>query len=225
MTGSNTPATTRILPSSIPVTEDLDLDTTASHAIRLAQAGEAGITTQGSNGEAVHLSNQERKQISATTREALDAAGFPTVPVMVGCGAQSTRETIQLCRDAYDAGGDYALVLPPAYYQGLFNQDSIKSFFINRITAATRSSTLSKPGTGFLCMGGSADFMLQTLIAGGSGVIGGLGNVAPKAHAQTLQEVVARGDWAAIRGGIPNKDESKKWREAFDEMVQVEKSL
>ncbi|KAK8203796.1 hypothetical protein HDK77DRAFT_77915 [Phyllosticta capitalensis] len=334
MTGStvplNSPANTRIvnnrgrrpLPPGVyvptvaffdPVTEDLDLDTTASHAIRLAQAGVAGITTQGSNGEAVHLSHHERSQITSTTREALDAAGFPNVPVMVGCGAQSTREAIELCKDAYSAGGDYALVLPPSYYQGLFNQDSVKCFFTDvasaspvpiliynypgavsgldlssdtitalaehpnivgckltcgntgklaRIAAATRASTLSKPGTGFLCMGGSADFMLQTLIAGGSGVIGGLGNVAPKAmvrimqlyasglveEAQTLQEVVARGDWAAIRGGIvgtksalmsffgyggyarkplprPGKDESKAWREAFDEMVQVEKSL
>lgn len=36
-----------------PVTEDLDTATIASHAVRLAEAGVNGLTTQGSNGEAV----------------------------------------------------------------------------------------------------------------------------------------------------------------------------
>ena len=65
-------------------------------------------------------------------------------------------------------------------------------------------------------MGGSADFTLQTLIAGGSGIITGLGNIVPKAcvkvydlyaggkveEAQKLQAVVARGDWGVIAGGV-----------------------
>ncbi|GME22482.1 Dihydrodipicolinate synthetase-like protein [Neofusicoccum parvum] len=296
-----------------PVSEDLDLDTTASHAVRLAQAGVAGIATQGSNGEAVHLSHKERNLITSTTRRALDAAGFTTMPVIVGCGAQSTRETIELCVDAQEAGGDYALVLPPAYYQGLFSADSVSQFFkdvasaspipiliynypgavsgldlssdaivalaahpnivgckltcgntgkLARVAAATRAATPSDPGSGFMCMGGSADFTLQTLVAGGSGIIGGLANVAPKAcvalirlheaggakAARDLQAVVARGDWAAIRGGIvgtksalmsfwgyggyarkplprPGKEESLRWRQGFEELVEVEKGL
>src|ERR1700748_2601510 len=43
-----------------PETEELDLETTANHAIRLAKSGIQGITTQGSNGEAVHISREER---------------------------------------------------------------------------------------------------------------------------------------------------------------------
>jgi len=46
------------------------------------------------------------------------------MPLIVGCGSQSTRETIQYCREAYEAGGDYALVLPPSYYAGLFRSGS-----------------------------------------------------------------------------------------------------
>jgi len=68
------------------------------------------------------------------------------------------------------------------------------------------------------------------------------------AEAQKLQEVVARGDWAAIQGGIvstkagmeswfgyggyarsplprPSSNESAKWKEGFRELVEMEKSL
>ncbi|KAF2750816.1 aldolase [Sporormia fimetaria CBS 119925] len=296
-----------------PATDDVDVETIAKHAVRLAQAGVAGITTQGSNGEAVHLSHRERNLVTRVTRKALDDAGFGFMPIIVGCGAQSTRETIELCEEAASAGGDYALVLPPAYYQGLFSKDTVKDFFrdvataspipiliynypgavsgmdlssdtiielaqhpnivgckltcgntgkLNRIAAATRAATVSEPGSGFMCMGGSVDFTLQTLIGGGSGVIGGMANIAPKAcvrlvelfeagkysEARRLQAIVARGDWAAIQGGIigtkaalmvhfgyggyarkplpkPSKEESRKWREAFDELVALERSL
>jgi len=296
-----------------PVTDNVDVETTANHAVRLAKAGVAGITTQGSNGEAVHLSHKERNLVTSTTRKALDDAGFGFMPLIVGCGAQSTREAIELCEEAASAGGDYALVLPPAYYQGLFSKDTVRSFFLdvataspipilvynypgavsgldlnsdviielaqhpnivgckltcgntgklNRIAAATRAATVSDPGSGFMCMGGSVDFTLQTLIGGGSGIIGGMANIAPKAcvrlvelfesgkyaEAQKLQAIVARGDWAAIQGGIigtkaalmthfgyggyarkplprPNKEEARKWRDAFDELVRIENSL
>ncbi|KAF4344923.1 dihydrodipicolinate synthetase [Fusarium beomiforme] len=103
-----------------PDTEDVDTAAIAAHAVRLAQAGVTGLATQGSNGEAVHLAHSERQLVTATTRAALNDGGFSHVPVIVGCGSQSTRETIQYCHEAWEAGGDYALVLPPSYYATLF---------------------------------------------------------------------------------------------------------
>ncbi|KAF4987693.1 hypothetical protein FGRMN_10219 [Fusarium graminum] len=103
-----------------PDTEDVDTAAIAAHAVRLAQAGVTGLATQGSNGEAVHLSHSERQLVTATTRAALNDGGFSHVPIVVGCGSQSTRETIQYCNEAWEAGGDYALVLPPSYYATLF---------------------------------------------------------------------------------------------------------
>lgn len=104
--------------------ENVDTATIAHHAVRLAEAGVTGIATQGSNGEAVHLTTEERKLVTSTTRKALDEAGYRYMPIIVGCGAQSTRETIQHCCDAWQAGGDYALVLPPSYYASLFAPSS-----------------------------------------------------------------------------------------------------
>lgn len=114
-----------------PETEDLDTATIASHAVRLAKAGVTGLATQGSNGEAVHLTHAERQTVTSTTRSALAAAGFAHLPIIVGCGSQSVRETVQYCREAGAAGGDYALVLPPSYYAGLFApaSASILEFF------------------------------------------------------------------------------------------------
>jgi dihydrodipicolinate synthase/N-acetylneuraminate lyase len=296
-----------------PDTEDVDVETVAKHAVRLAQAGISSITTQGSNGEAVHLTHSERKLITSTTRKALDDAGFHHVPVIVGCGSQSTREAIELCHEAHAAGGDYALVLPPSYYKASYTQQSFIDYFedlasaspipiliynypgavagvdldsetlihlakhpnivgckltcsntgkLNRVASATRAATPSDPGSGFMCMGGSADFTLPTMIAGGSGIVTGLGNVAPKAcvkvfdlwvagkleEAQKVQAVVARGDWAAIAGGIvgtksgletyfgyggfarrplpkPSKQDVAKYAENFREVVELEQSL
>ena len=293
--------------------EDLDLNTIGKHAVRLARAGVAGLTTQGSNGEAVHLTHKERKTVTSITRRALNEAGFHTMPVIVGCGAQSTRETIELCSDALLSGGDYALVLPPSYYKAMYQPESIVKYYqdvaeaspipiliynypgavsgidmdsdmiiklakhpnivgckltcgntgkLNRVAAATRATTPLSPGSGFMCMGGSADFTLQMLVGGGSGVICGLGNVAPKAcveifklyeagemgKATELQAVVARGDWAAISGGIvgtksalqtyfgygglarnplpmPSMEEAEKYRKSFHEIMELEDKL
>ncbi|KAI1824289.1 hypothetical protein F4861DRAFT_271813 [Xylaria intraflava] len=110
--------------------DTVDELTTSQHALRLAKAGVTGIVTHGSNGEAVHLDHNERSLITRLTRDALNNAGYADIPVIVGCGAQSTRETIQLCNEAADAGGSHVLVLPPAYYGGLLTTDLIKAHFI-----------------------------------------------------------------------------------------------
>ncbi|RFU27585.1 hypothetical protein B7463_g8757, partial [Scytalidium lignicola] len=302
-----------------PITEDVDIDTVAQHAVHLARAGVTGITTQGSNGEAVHLTHSERQLVTRTTRRALDNAGYSHVPIIVGCGAQSVRETTQLCSEAFEAGGDYALVLPPSYYAGLLKPSSasVIEFFtsvadnspiplviynypggangtdlssdtiitlsqhpnitgvkftcgntgkLNRVAAATRSSksvsNTSSSAPSFLVLAGSADFTLQSLVAGGHGILAGLANIAPKAcleiiklyregkmaEALKMQEIVARGDWTAIQGGVvstkagmqnwygyggygrsplprPTVEENKKWKEGFRELVQTEKAL
>ncbi|KAI1194007.1 hypothetical protein F5X97DRAFT_19429 [Nemania serpens] len=107
----------------------VDESTTSQHVLRLAKAGVTGIVTHGSNGEAVHLDHQERSLITRLTRNTLDNAGYTSMPVIVGCGAQSTRETLQLCKEAAEAGGSHVLILPPAYYGGLLTTDHIKAHF------------------------------------------------------------------------------------------------
>ncbi|KAM5355528.1 hypothetical protein ACJ41O_002174 [Fusarium nematophilum] len=239
----------------------IDLETTKAHATRLANSGIAGLVTHGSNGEAVHLDHEERQLITRATRNALDDAGKQSLPLIAGCGAQSTRETIELCTEAAGSGASHALVLPPAYYQNLLTTELIQEHFrkvadkspipiliynfpgacagldlssdtilalaehpniagvkltcgntgkLGRVAAGTKD-------TGFRTFAGSVDFTIQALSVGGHGVIGGTANIAPRACVQVmqlwreegrrdeasgLQEIVSRGDWAAIQGGF-----------------------
>ena len=113
-----------------PQTEDVDLPTVKRHAIRLAQAGLVGLVTMGSNGEAVHLSPFEKTAVTRATREALDSAGFPDIPIIVGASEGSVRGTVQLIKDSEAAGGDYVLLLPPSYFRGLMDEESVYSYFI-----------------------------------------------------------------------------------------------
>jgi L-threo-3-deoxy-hexylosonate aldolase len=112
-----------------PTTEDLDIPTIKKHAVRLAKAGLVGLVTMGSNGEAVHLSLEEKTAVTKATREALDEAGFTSTPVIVGASEGSVRGTIAACKAAQAAGGDYVLLLPPSYFRGLMDEDSIYGYF------------------------------------------------------------------------------------------------
>lgn len=102
------------LPTFFDAQEELDLATLQRHVKRLATSSIAGYVVMGTNGEAVHLTQEERLQVIETTRE---TAGVDAL-VLAGCGEQSTRATIANCRQAARAGANAALVLPPFYYRG-----------------------------------------------------------------------------------------------------------
>lgn len=99
--------------------ETLDLVALEVHVKRLAQAGVAGLVIQGSNGEAPHLLHSERQEVIAVASQVLKEHGNEGAVIIAGCGAQSTRETIQLCNEAKESGADYALVLSPSYWSEL----------------------------------------------------------------------------------------------------------
>jgi 4-hydroxy-2-oxoglutarate aldolase len=103
------------VPTFFDEQEELDLATLRRHMQRIADSGIAGYVLMGSNGEAVHLSAEERAQVIRTAREVV---GHNTrMPLIAGCGDHSTRATIAHCRQAADNGADIALILPPAYYK------------------------------------------------------------------------------------------------------------
>ena len=82
-------------------------------------------------GEGLHLSHPERVILIKATREALDDAGFTDVPIIIGTGAGSTRETVQLSKEAAEAGADHVIVIAPGYFAGVLasNKKALKAFF------------------------------------------------------------------------------------------------
>src|SRR2546422_3667593 len=102
------------LPTFFDTHEELDLDTYSQHISRLTEMGIRGYVVMGSNGEAVHLSSDERAQVIKAARQATG----PHAQIIAGCGEQSTRATIRNCEQAARNDADIALILPPFYYKG-----------------------------------------------------------------------------------------------------------
>jgi 4-hydroxy-2-oxoglutarate aldolase len=87
-----------------------------------------GIVCQGTNGEAQHLSHDERIAIIRLTRKALDENGFSKVLVIAGTGSQSVRETKKLNVDAAEAGASHALVFTPSTWKSDMTIEAIVRF-------------------------------------------------------------------------------------------------
>jgi len=85
----------------------------------------------GTLGEAHHLSHLERTTLIRSARKVLDAAGHLQVPIIAGTGAGSTRETIELTKEAAEAGADYAIVIASGYFAGVLASDraALKAFW------------------------------------------------------------------------------------------------
>src|ERR1035438_7981542 len=86
----------------------------------------AGIVVLGSTGEAILLSDVERREALKTTR---DAAANDKV-LIAGTGVESAIETLRLTEFACDIGYDVAMVRTPHYYKGqMANPQNMLAFY------------------------------------------------------------------------------------------------
>ncbi|KAF9814023.1 hypothetical protein IEO21_05326 [Rhodonia placenta] len=108
--------------------EDLDVDALRSHVVRAAKAGVRPLIA-GSMGEALHLTHSERIEIIQAARAALDEAGLTQTPIIAGTGTGSTRETVELTKEAAAAGADYAIVIASGYFAGALTKKALKAFW------------------------------------------------------------------------------------------------
>jgi len=97
----------------------------------LARAGVRPLLA-GTMGEGVHLARGERAILVRAVRDALDAEGFVDVPIIVGTGGGSTRETVVLCEEVAAAGADAVIVITPGYFAGVLanHRRALKAFYV-----------------------------------------------------------------------------------------------
>ena len=114
------------LPTFFDSDDELDVPTLHRHVGSLRVAGIRGFVALGSNGEAVHLDDEERTRVIAAVREAAGDDGV----VVAGTSAASTRGTIALCQQAASAGAHVALVLTPAYYRGQMTAAALRGHYL-----------------------------------------------------------------------------------------------
>ena len=104
-----------------------------SNVERYSRTPVAGIVVQGSTGEAILLSDQERRDVLKTAV----AAAAPNKVMIAGTGVESAHETLRLTEYAAELGYDAAMVRTPHYYKKQMLPANLLAFYR---TVADRSA-------------------------------------------------------------------------------------
>jgi dihydrodipicolinate synthase/N-acetylneuraminate lyase len=96
-----------------------------SNVERYSRTPCAGITVLGSTGEAIFLSDQERRDVLKTARD----AAAPNKVLIAGTGIESAIETLRLTEYAAELGYDVAMVRTPHYYKRQMQAANILGFY------------------------------------------------------------------------------------------------
>jgi dihydrodipicolinate synthase/N-acetylneuraminate lyase len=100
---------------------------------RYSRTPVAGIVVQGSTGEAILLSDQERREVL----KAALAAAAPNKVMIAGTGVESAHETLKLTEYAAELGYDAAMIRTPHYYKKQMLAANLLAFYR---TVADRSA-------------------------------------------------------------------------------------
>ena len=92
---------------------------------RYSRTPVAGIVIQGSTGEAILLSDQERRDVLKTAI----AAAAPHKVMIAGTGIESAHETLRLTEYAAELGYDAAMVRTPHYYKKQMLPANLLAFY------------------------------------------------------------------------------------------------
>lgn len=92
---------------------------------RYSKTPAAGIVVLGSTGEAVMLSDEERREVLAVAREAC----APHKVLIAGTGAESAFETLRSTEYAAELGYDVALVRTPHFYRPQMQPANLLTFY------------------------------------------------------------------------------------------------
>src|SRR5271165_2261353 len=96
-----------------------------SNVERYSRTPCAGIVVLGSTGEAILLSDQERRDVLKSAR----GAAAPNKVLVAGTGVESAIETLRLTEYAAELGYDVAMVRTPHYYKKQMTAASMLAFY------------------------------------------------------------------------------------------------
>src|SRR5581483_9920954 len=96
-----------------------------SNVERYSRTPVAGIVVLGSTGEALMLSDQEKRDVLKVAREAT----APNKVLVAGTGIESAIETLRLTEYAAELGYDVAMVRTPHYYKKQMLPENMLAFY------------------------------------------------------------------------------------------------
>jgi dihydrodipicolinate synthase/N-acetylneuraminate lyase len=114
------PITTPFYPDSNVYFKKLE-----SNVERYSRTPCAGIVVLGSTGEAILLSDQERRDVLKSARD----AAAPNKVLIAGTGVESATETLRLTEYAAELSYDIAMVRTPHYYKKQMHPANLLAFF------------------------------------------------------------------------------------------------
>ncbi|KAK4299062.1 hypothetical protein Pmani_028652 [Petrolisthes manimaculis] len=86
-----------------------------------------GLVVEGSNGEYVYLTLEERVEMVRKTKEYLPSSSEKLV--LSGSGCESTRATIEMSQKMAAAGADAVMVVTPSYYKSGMKDKALHAHF------------------------------------------------------------------------------------------------
>src|SRR2546430_8299775 len=104
---------------------------------RYSKTPVTGIVVLGSTGEAILLSDEERREVLKIARDVT----APNKVLIAGTGVESAAETLKLTEYAAQAGYDVALVRTPHYYKKQMQPANLLAFY--RAVARSEEHTLN----------------------------------------------------------------------------------
>lgn len=96
-----------------------------ANVARYSKSPIAGMVVQGSTGEAIMLSDQEKREVL----KAAMAAAAPHKVMIAGTGIESAQETLRLTEYAAELGYDAAMVRTPHYYKKAMTPLAMLTFY------------------------------------------------------------------------------------------------
>ena len=107
-----------------PKTDDLDLKSQTKYYSYLSKHL-TGLVILGTNAETFMLTRDERASLLKCARQAVG----PGYEIMAGVGGHSTKQVLEFIGDAAEAGADYVLVLPCAYFGPQTSKQVVMNFY------------------------------------------------------------------------------------------------
>jgi 4-hydroxy-tetrahydrodipicolinate synthase len=119
-----------IAPILSPFDNNLDFNQELYNQLakKLLETGCSGLAPFGTTGEALSVSNSERK----SALEGLVKFGIDPLKLIPGTGLCNLPDTIDLCRHALDLGCKGVMTLPPFYFKGM-SDDGLHDYYVKLI--------------------------------------------------------------------------------------------
>ncbi|RMZ84862.1 hypothetical protein DV736_g6590, partial [Chaetothyriales sp. CBS 134916] len=91
----------------------------------LASTGLTGLVILGTNAETFMLTREERATLLRLARQSVPE----NYPIIAGVGGHSTAQVLEFVADAHDAGANYLLILPCAYFGKQTTPQVVQNFY------------------------------------------------------------------------------------------------